>query len=266
MKQNKDALVAAAGDIYVDVYTDGRRYAGGNCLNVAVHMKRLDIETRFCGAVGTDENGKFALDAINRAGLDTSRIRVIEGETAKTLVRLVNGNREFLEYPLGVMEQYYLGEDELDYLSGCRIVHSAMWGCVHNDLYKLRERGVKISFDFSDIYEGEITETAIRNCDYAFFSYSESDDEYIRGFIKDMQSKGPEIVFATFGDRGSLAYNGEYYTKCGIVPADAVDTLGAGDSYIAGTLVGLVRGLSLGDSMLQGARVASETITFFGAW
>ena len=266
MEQNKNVLVAAAGDIYVDVYTDGRRYAGGNCLNVAVHMKRLDIETRFCGAVGTDENGRFALDAINREGLDTSRIRVIQGETAKTLVRLVNGNREFLEYPLGVMEQYYLGEEELDYLSGCSIVHSAMWGCVHNDLHKLRERGVKISFDFSDIYEGEITEIAIKNCDYAFFSYSRSDDEYIRDFIKEMQSKGPEIVFATFGDRGSLAYNGEYYTKCGIVPADAVDTLGAGDSYIAGTLVGLARGLSLGDSMMQGAGVASETITFFGAW
>ncbi|NLW70720.1 MAG: fructoselysine 6-kinase [Eubacteriaceae bacterium] len=258
--------LAAAGDVYVDVYSDGRRYPGGNCLNVAVHMKALGADVKFCGAVGTDDNAAFALGQMRKKGIETDHVKVLEGATAATKVELIAGERRFLEYPLGVMEDFRLTKEDIAHLSDCRIVHSAMWGCIHSQLWELREAGLRVSFDFSDIYEGAITEIAIKNCDYAFFSYAGEDDEFIRDFITTMHSRGPKIVFATFGERGSLAYDGNYFTKCGIFPAQTVDSLGAGDSYIAGVLTGLARGLETGGAMLLGAKVASGVIQRFGAW
>jgi len=45
-----------------------------------------------------------------------------------------------------------------------------------------------------------------------------------------------------------------------------VDTMGAGDSYIAGFLFGLVEGLSIEEAMHKGAANATETLKYFGAW
>ena len=47
---------------------------------------------------------------------------------------------------------------------------------------------------------------------------------------------------------------------------DVVDTMGAGDSYIAGFLNAIIRGESIIESMHAGAENATETIRYFGAW
>ena len=57
------------------------------------------------------------------------------------------------------------------------------------------------------------------------------------------------------------------FHKYGIVPCDnVVDSMGAGDSYIAGFLFGKVEGLSLEECMHKGAANATETLKYFGAW
>ena len=45
-----------------------------------------------------------------------------------------------------------------------------------------------------------------------------------------------------------------------------VDSMGAGDSYIAGFLTGIVDGLSIEGAMEKGAANATETLKYFGAW
>ena len=53
----------------------------------------------------------------------------------------------------------------------------------------------------------------------------------------------------------------------GIVHSDdVVDTMGAGDSYIAGFLNAIIHGKSIIESMRAGAENATETIKYFGAW
>ena len=47
---------------------------------------------------------------------------------------------------------------------------------------------------------------------------------------------------------------------------EAVDTLGAGDSYIAGFLTGLWEGRTIEGAMERGAACATETLGYFGAW
>ena len=52
----------------------------------------------------------------------------------------------------------------------------------------------------------------------------------------------------------------------GLFHAMFVDTMGAGDSFIAGFLYGILQGKSLQESMEQGAKNSSVTLGYSGAW
>ena len=52
-------------------------------------------------------------------------------------------------------------------------------------------------------------------------------------------------MWLPWGEKGSLAYDGNEFYKYGIVPCDVVDTMGAGDSYIAGFLYAVCQGKSI---------------------
>ena len=66
--------------------------------------------------------------------------------------------------------------------------------------------------------------------------------------------------------RLSLAYeDGQFYSQAAI-DCEVVDTLGAGDSFIAGFLHGLLSGLPMQERMRLGAENASITIGYLGAW
>lgn len=84
--------------------------------------------------------------------------------------------------------------------------------------------------------------------------------------MKKMHAKGPKIVTVTLGDKGSIAYDGEKFTTFGIVPCDVKDTMGAGDSYIAGFLRGILQGKELKECMHMGAANSSITLQYNGAW
>ena len=105
--------------------------------------------------------------------------------------------------------------------------------------------------------------------DYAFFGGNEDDGEQTRAFVKDVFVKGKgttKAVIYTLGADGSIAYDGRQFYQCGAVPVKVVDTMGAGDTYIAGFMNAIVDGKGIEDAMRQGALWASETIQYFGAW
>ena len=77
--------------------------------------------------------------------------------------------------------------------------------------------------------------------DYAFFSHDGS-DEAVRAYLQTVLAKGPSLAVATRGERGSVAFDGTRFYEYGIVPCTVVDTMGAGDSFIAGFLYGRMRG------------------------
>lgn len=115
-------------------------------------------------------------------------------------------------------------------------------------------------------HESPVIDIAIPFVDYAFFAYDGEDEEWMRNFMEEMQKKGAKTVIVTRGTKGSIAYDGTSYTEFGIIPCDVVDTMGAGDSFIAGFLYGILQGKSLQESMEQGAKNSSVTLGYSGAW
>ncbi|MGB5823506.1 MAG: fructoselysine 6-kinase [Proteocatella sp.] len=264
---DKKVKIAAVGDNCMDVYDDtGEAFSGGNPVNVAVYVRRMCGESSYTGVVGDDAYGMAMIEAISSKGVDTSHIRVMRGKTAVTHVAVENGERILGDYEEGVMSEFKLTPEDIEFLCSHDLVVTGIWGKIESELYKIKDRGIPVAFDFADKLGHLITEEALPYVDYAFFSYDNGDDEKLYEFMKNVKEKGPKLVVLTLGEKGSIVYDGNEFTKCGIVNCNVVDTMGAGDSYIAGFLMGLLESRSIEECMYKGALSSSETITYYGAW
>jgi fructoselysine 6-kinase len=263
----KKIKIAAVGDNCIDFYENtGEYYAGGNPVNVAVYVKRMNGNSSYTGVVGNDNYGKFMIEAIKAKGVDTSHIKILEGKTAVTHVELKNGDRILGDYEEGVMAEFKLREEDIEFLCSHDIVVTGIWGMIESELYKIKERGVPVAFDFADKIDHEITKKALPFVDYAFFSCDQTSSDELHEFMKKVKSKGPRVVVVTRGEKGSIAYDGNEFFEFGIIECEVVDSMGAGDSYIAGFLLGLLEKKSIAECMKKGAQSSSETIGYYGAW
>ena len=258
--------LAAVGDNCMDVYQSiGKAFPGGNPVNVSVYFVRMGGNASYTGVVGNDKYGDEIITALGNKGVDISSIRVLEGKTAVTQVELVNGERVFGDYDEGVLADFKLTDKDIDFISGHDMAISGIWGMVEDSIPIIKSKGTKIAFDFATKLDDPIVDQIISFIDYAFFSY-ECDDDYIRNYMKEKKGKGAGVVVVTLGENGSLAYDGSDFYKHGIVSCKVVDSMGAGDSYIAGFLKGILEKQIISECMSLGAENSSITLGYMGAW
>ena len=259
--------VACVGDSCVDYYDfQGKKYPGGNPVNFAVYLRRMGAQASFVGAVGSDEDGELVREALGERGVDVSHVQVLSGPTSTTHVAMENGNRVFTAYDPGVMEKFSLRKKDLSFIKKHDLAVSALWGRCEKDLGRIRDLGVKVAFDCADLPDDPAAQRALPDTDIAFFSDDQADVGQLQERIRSIAAKGPQIVIAMRGAQGSMAYDGEkFYTQCAI-DCRVVDTLGAGDSYIAGFLYAHLRGFPMEACMLAGSQNSAITIGYTGAW
>ncbi len=263
----KEWKLAAAGDNCMDVYdASGKAFPGGNPVNVAVYTCRQGGCASYTGAVGDDAFGGQMRRALVREGVDVSHLHVLHGATAVSHVALTGGERVFGEYEEGVMAGFRLSDDDIDFLCGHDMAVSGLWGHIHEDLPRLRLRGLTTAFDFADKPDGSVARIALPWVNYAFFSDDTADDTQLKHRLRTLRASGPEVVVATRGARGSIAFDGEHFIRQAAITCRVVDTMGAGDSFIAGFLFERMRGGSLQNCMARGALCSAETIGYRGAW
>ena len=260
----------AIGDNCVDHYVElGRKFPGGNALNVAVYASRvLGVRADYVGAVGTDDNGGFMLDQIRAQGLDPGRVLRWSGETAVTTILVRGGERVFAHYLEGVQKDTTLPLEALPDPSGYDLIHFSVWGFGREHIPNIRETsGALLSCDFSNQLDDPRT-GIMSHLDYSFFSGRHLAEKGVdpEAKIMELKERTPGVVAMTLGEYGSLVYDGEKFHRGKTHSVEIVDTLGAGDSWIAAFLCGRLRGGSVETSMDEGHRAAAETCRRLGAW
>ncbi|MCQ2507417.1 MAG: fructoselysine 6-kinase [Dorea sp.] len=262
--------LAAVGSNCIDFYNNienGKAYPGGGPVNMAVYTVRLGGESSYIGPVGNDSFGEIMKNAIEAKGVNVSHLGVKEGTTAVTQVELVDGERVFGDYDEGVLAEYVLSEEDIDFILTHDVVICDLWGKVEGQYKDLKEKGMTTAFDCATRPDDAECLTAIPYTDYLFFSTDDGDTEEVRAKMKEIHGKGPKLVICMMGGDGSMCYDGDEFHKFGIIPCEnLVDSMGAGDSYISGFLFGIVEGLSIEEAMKKGAANATETLGYFGAW
>lgn len=83
------------GELLWDLFPDGPRLGGG-AANVAYHLARFDNRVTLVSRVGDDELGRRAIDAMDRAGVDTRCIQIDPSRPTGTVrVELEDGEPRF---------------------------------------------------------------------------------------------------------------------------------------------------------------------------
>ena len=258
--------VAAIGDNCIDMYKKlDRFYATGNSVDFAVNMRKLGIDTAVISTTGNDKYGKIMIETLTKQGIDLSHFRMGDGPTAISYMDLVGLDRTYLDYVEGVMENITFTQEDIDFAASCDLVHSAFWGNAHMHLKEIHEKGAKICFDYATEYEDPMVRETIPYVDYAFFSFEKRTPQ-VDAFLKEMTDKGAVIAVATFGEEGSVVFDGTDYYAYGILPAELVNTIGAGDSFMAGFMNGILKGWEIPKCQEQGAKVAAGVVSVFGPW
>ena len=156
-------------------------------------------------------------------------------------------------------------EDDIDFICAHDMAVAGVWGHAESALPAIRERGIPTAYDASEDPFGPTAQSALPHSVLFFFSAGEIGEEELREKLRILREGGADMVIATRGGQGSMAYDGKDFYAEGIVPVDVVDTMGAGDSYIAGFVVAWLKELPIGSCMRAGAENAAVTIGYSGA-
>ncbi|PYE49974.1 PfkB family carbohydrate kinase [Deinococcus yavapaiensis] len=255
------------GDNTVDLYlTTGLMYPGGNAVNVAALSARLGETASYLGVVGQDAPGDLVLRALRHEGVDVTRCRQVPGSTSWSKVVHRGTDRTFTGSDLGVSTRWELTLDDFDFVSAHDVTHVSLYSGLNDLLPRIREAAPRLSFDFSSEWTDAHLEDVAPLLDVAFLSAAEHDERGCVELARRVERLGARVVVVTRGEHGALAVTGGEPTFVAAEPADVVDTLGAGDAFIAAFLnVWLDRG-DLPSALRAGAREAARNCATLGAF
>jgi len=260
--------IVGVGDNVVDQYLDlGLMFPGGNALNVPVLAHRMGAKpAAYIGTLGNDTAGKHIYESLKSEGIDVSHIKVVDGSNAYAKVTLVDKDRTFVGGDKGVSDQLKLTLEDYKYLGNFDIVHSSVYSYLEDSLEEVKKASPLVSFDFSDTWDKSYLKKVLPYIDFGFFSGSGKSLEEIKDFQKEAASMGPKLILVTRGSKGAvLYYKNEYYMQSS-VPVEVVDTLGAGDTFIACLIVNLLEGREVPTAMENAAKAAAKTCSYYGAF
>lgn len=232
--------IVAFGDNVVDCYADlGLMFPGGNTLNLSVFVRRFGAQSTYIGAIGNDPAGRHILHALGTEDVNLSAIRIIEnGRTAFCEIGNKDGERTFLGADLGV-SIIKPTKDDLAVIARADVIHTGRSSHI-DDFIPIFAQTTKVSFDFAVVRDIDRIASIAPHCFLASFSGSDLSPSQIDEILATCLNAGTKWVLITRGEKGAILANqaGHYSQPAALV--NVLDTLGAGDTFIARVLWGLM--------------------------
>jgi fructoselysine 6-kinase len=259
------------GDNVVDCYLDRNEYfPGGNCVNVAVNAKRNGASSvAYIGIFATDEPAKHIQEVLKKEGIDIQYAREATGITGQPKVALTKDNdRVFVGGPKDTVQHRFkiqLIPEELDYIKQFDLCHVSCYSSMESELPKLSQQ-INVSYDFSNRKDIEYISSIAPFVSYAFFSAAELSEQELQDFITDLAPFQFEIIGVTRGGNPAVFIHDHKVYQQTLWPIQVVDTMGAGDSLIAGFLTEYVKNHNIEKAIEKGTMSAERTCQEYGGF
>ena len=230
--------VIGLGDSVVDRYYHlEKMYPGGNAYNFAVKAKLMGADAAFMGKIANDSYRKVILRPLKEFGIDISHCQYSDGENGYTEVTLENGDRIIGPGNYGgivTKEPLEFNEEDVEYLRTFQIVHTSCYSGIDDQIPKLAEAGVRITYDFSSEFTDEQMKELCPTIAYGQFSCENLEDA--RKIAQKAYAYGLGCAVATAGNEGAVVC-----TEIGLTEAPGLklkgkplDTMGCGDAFFTG--------------------------------
>jgi fructoselysine 6-kinase len=257
--------VATLGDNCIDRYLAlGQSTVGGNAVNVAVHLARRGTPTAYYGAVGNDAGGERVIAALRANTVDIAGLHVHDGLTAYTDIDFGDGGERVIAYEeFGACAGYRPSAAEIDAIARLRHVHLGWLNDGDTAKQALLAAGASVSQDLS-----VTPSSAGRLADGLAIAFASAGPNLAEGeaLMSRLLSEGARLAVVTCGPAGSLASDGGKQVQMNARSVPVVDTLGAGDTFIAGFVAARLAGARLVESLAAGRDAAAETCGHLGGF
>jgi fructokinase len=258
--------IIGIGELLWDIFDDTERL-GGASFNFAAQARRMGHEVVFLSAVGDDERGRRALEALDRFRLPARFVRSLAGRPTGCVTVKVNAAGE-PDYTIHRPAAYdFLELEQADYEE--LAVFEPSWiyfGTLHQADPRARAltRQVLEFFGeaqrFYDVnlrrnsYTAELLAELLPEADVV--KLNEAEVSEVRGLLghgagdleafcrRATERFGWAAVCVTRGARGCAVLLDGAYAEIPGYPVEVVDTVGSGDAFAAAFLHGLGQGWS----------------------
>lgn len=249
------------------------KFAGGKGINVSRVLKTLDVESTALGFAGGFP-GKFIADTLNNSAIQSNFIEV--DEDTRINVKLKTGQETEINAPgphiTSAQFEQLLQQIKNTTSEDIVIVAGSVPSSIPSDVYAqiaqiTAQTGAKLVVDA----EKELAESVLSyhplfikpNKDEleVMFNTTVNSDEDVIKYGRLLVDKGAQSVIVSLGGEGAIYIDKEISIKAVNPQGKVVNTVGSGDSTVAGMVAGIASGLTIEKAFQQA--VACGTATAF---
>ncbi|WP_103149427.1 1-phosphofructokinase [Staphylococcus aureus] len=249
------------------------KFAGGKGINVSRVLKTLDVESTALGFAGGFP-GKFIIDTLKNSAIQSNFIEV--DEDTRINVKLKTGQETEINAPgphiTSAQFEQLLQQIKNTTSEDIVIVAGSVPSSIPSDAYAqiaqiTAQTGAKLVVDA----EKELAESVLPyhplflkpNKDEleVMFNTTVNSDEDVIKYGRLLVDKGAQSVIVSLGGDGAIYIDKEISIKAVNPQGKVVNTVGSGDSTVAGMVAGIASGLTIEKAFQQA--VACGTATAF---
>ena len=254
---------------------DTNKFAGGKGINVSRVLKTLGVDSTALGFAGGFP-GDFIAQTLKDSNIHTDFIQVDEDTRINVKLKTGQETEVNAQGPNVTEAQFQSLLNQIKETSDkdTVIVAGSVPKSIPSDAYAqiakiTRQTGAQLVVDA----EKDLVETVLEyqplfikpNKDEleVMFNTSVKNDEDVIKYAKQILEKGAQSVIVSLGGDGAIYVDHQQSIKAVNPKGEVINTVGSGDSTVAGMVAGLATGLSVQDAFKQA--VASGTATAFDA-
>ena len=279
--------VAVVGSINMDMVAHSRRLAlpgetivgeafvmapGGKGANQAVAAARLGAKVSFVSRVGTREHGEQLLQALAKEGVAFDGVRDAQALPGIAVIMVAReGGENSIVYVPGSNAD--LAPADVDAaaaaLQTARVVVAQL---------EVPQPAIRRAFELARMAgAGTVLNAApalavdaalLALTDWLVLNETEAAElapgADVRASASALLTRGPKAVLVTLGSQGALLCDDTGFATFNAHAVRAVDTVGAGDTFVGGLATGLAEGLNAGDAIKLGQAAAAIAVSRSG--
>jgi fructokinase len=278
--------IISLGEVLWDLFPDGEQF-GGAPANYACHAAILGGDVSLVSAVGDDPHGCSAIDILQSYGVDTSLVQThLEAATGTVGIELdEKGKPTFTIHEGSAWDQIVWNDELSSRVSATDAVYFGTLGqrsAVSRTTIRRvleaassRPRILDINlrspfFDVAMLRDSIRLASILKLSDEELFTVctafeidTSDASEALLAQLLDQQNL--DLVIMTRGADGAMLATPDGIVEQPGIPSTVVDTVGAGDSFTAAFLLGLLRGEPHEDNLRNACAVAAGVCAHAGA-